>query len=558
MDRSRQTDMPLAPPAPAKAGRDDMASVLRPKKTMQIAVSGGVLVTDLEREILDTPDFQRLRGIRQLGLAHLVYPSALHTRFDHSLGTLHMASRMAQAIRENAHNDERARFITDAQLVTIRLYALLHDITHIPFGHSVEDELELLVRHDQNEERVNRFLGPESEIASIITRTLGPEVLAKLLQIYRWDGNPDNRTFPASEVFIHDLVSNTVCADLLDYLLRDNLFCNLGVSLEYHFIKFLYLGEDDHGQRRVFVRLWKDDARGGRPRRDTLTDLCRLLETRYIMAERVYYHHAKIAASVMLGRAIQEALEDGELDESVMSSMTDDVLLARLRASKNELTRRLATEVSHRRLYKQQNEFGWEAVQKGQAEYHLTNQYQDVIHERVGSAENRRDFENMLADIIRAEPGDVLIYAPTRKMNRKEAQMNVLWEGRPTQLKDIDDPVVRPRLNATLEAHKLLWSIRLHVRPSLTARQRQLAQDLCEVELLSHTKERDAKRRALYAQVVESALDAENRRIPSAAREYQQQVAAIVDELLVPGHKGEAFSKRLRRAIDRVFPDSVG
>jgi hypothetical protein len=164
----------------------------------------------------------------------------------------------------------------------------------------------------------------------------------------------------------------------------------------------------------------------------------------------------------------------------------------------------------------------------------------------------------MIADIIRAEAGDVLIYAPTRKMNRKEAEMNVLWEGRPTQLKDIDDPVVRPRLEATLDAHKLLWSIRLLVRPSLTVDQRQQAQVACEVELLSHTKERDAKRRALYTQVVESTLDAENRRIPSAARQYQQRVGAVVEELLAPGHKGEAFSRRLRRAIDRVFPDSVG
>jgi hypothetical protein len=557
MANSQQTRMPLDLDRPAAGERVPLAHVLKPKKTMQIAVSGGVLVTELEREILDTPDFQRLRGIRQLGLAHLVYPSALHTRFDHSLGTLHMAWRMAQAIRNNAHSEEAARLITDGQLVMIRLYALLHDITHIPFGHSLEDELQLLVRHDQNDERINRFLGPESDIGLIITRTLGEEFLDKLVRICRWDGNSETRAFPPGEVFIHDLVSNTVCADLLDYLLRDNLFCNLGVLLEYHFIKFLYLGEDGHGQRRVFVRLWKDDASGGRPRRDTLTDLCRLLETRYLMAERVYYHHAKIAASVMLGRAIQEALHDGELDEKAMWSITDEVLLAQLRESKNELAKRLATDVSHRRLYKQQHEFGWEDVQKPQAQFHLTNQYDDVIQGRVGSPEARREFEDLLADIIGAEPGDVLIYAPTRKMNRKEAQMNVLWEGHPTEFKDIDDPVVRPRLKATLEAHRLLWSIRLLVRPSLTTRQRQLAQDLCEVELLSDTRERGSKQRALYTQVVESVLEAENRRIPSSARDYQQRVATIVDELLVPGHRGEGFSKRLRRAIGRTFPQSV-
>src|SRR5712664_2217045 len=98
---SEQTEMPLGSLGEPAKDRGDVPDFLRPKKTMQIAVSGGVLVTDLERRIIDTPDFQRLRGIRQLGLAYFVYPTALHTRFDHSLGTLHMATRMVHAIREN-------------------------------------------------------------------------------------------------------------------------------------------------------------------------------------------------------------------------------------------------------------------------------------------------------------------------------------------------------------------------------------------------------------------------------------------------------------------------
>src|SRR6266568_9653988 len=321
MAKSDQTEIPLTEGSGDRGER--LRMLLKPKKTMQIAVSGGVPITELEREIVDTPDFQRLRGIRQLGLAHLVYPTALHTRFDHSLGTLEMAIRMIRGIRENAHSSPAESTITEEQVALARLYALLHDITHIPFGHSIEDELQLLTRHDENEKRIIRFLGADSEIGKIIIRYLGGEFLEKLLKIYRWDGNPESRQFPPDEVFVHDLVSNTVCADLLDYLLRDNLFCNLGVALTYHFIKFLYLRDDENGQRRVFVRLWKDDARGGRPRRDTLTDLCRLLETRYLMAERVYYHHAKIAASAMLGRAIQEAQLEGEVDEEMMWEMTD-------------------------------------------------------------------------------------------------------------------------------------------------------------------------------------------------------------------------------------------
>jgi HD superfamily phosphohydrolase len=520
---SEQTEMPLRPAAQAVADRGQVPEYLVPKKRIQIAVSGGVAVTEIERQILDTPDFQRLRGIRQLGLANLVYPTALHTRFDHSLGTLHMATRMVHAIRENAHGPSAERVITDDQLALTRLYALLHDITHIPFGHSIEDEFELLARHDRNEERIQRFLGHKSDIGAIVSGGLGQNVLEKLLGIYRWDGKPEARKFPAEEVFIHDLVSNTVCADLLD-----------------------------------FVRLWKSDANGGRPRRDTLTDLCRLLETRYLIAERVYFHHAKVAASVMLGRAIQEAQLAGEINEQSMWTMTDEVLLAQLHTSGAELSKRLATEVSQRRLYKEYHSFGWEDVEKPQAQSHLTNQYDDVIQVRVGTAKARREFEDQITDIIGAQPGDVLIYAPARKMNRKEAEMNVLWKGHPTQFKEIDDPVVRPRLNATLEAHKLLWSIRLLVRRSLTPAQKQLAMDLCDIELLCDTRERPEKQRALYTQIVGSALEAENRLISTSAKQHGERVGKIVQELMVAGHKGGSFSQRLRGAINVHFPEAQG
>ncbi len=98
--------------------------VLRPTKTIRIAVSGDVLVTTLEMRLIDTPDFQRLRGVRQLGTASLVYPTALHTRFDHSLGTLAMAAEMVRRIRDNRHNQDHESAITPYQELLVRLYAV--------------------------------------------------------------------------------------------------------------------------------------------------------------------------------------------------------------------------------------------------------------------------------------------------------------------------------------------------------------------------------------------------------------------------------------------------
>lgn len=286
-------------------------------------------------------------------------------------------------------------------------------------------------------------------------------------------------------------------------------------------------------------------------------NLCRLLETRYLVAERVYFHHAKIAASVMLGRAIEEARISDEITEEDLWDLGDEVVLERLRESASATASQLATEVSERKLYEEYHVFGWEDVEKSQSHSHLTNQYNDVIQVRVGTADARREFENEVADIVAADPGDVLIYAPEKKMNRKEAEVNVLWKGHPEFFKDIDDPVVKPRLEATLQAHKLLWSIRIFVRRSMSEEQKRLAKQLCEIELLSGTTEQLEKKRATFNEVIRLALVADDRSIPPSASEYEDKLDRIAGKLTVVGHEGESFSKRLRKTINQEFGETT-
>jgi hypothetical protein len=130
-------------------------------------------------------------------------------------------------------------------------------------------------------------------------------------------------------------------------------------------------------------------------------------------------------------------------------------------------------------------------------------------------------------------------------------------KGDQNKFKNIDDPMVKPRLTATLDAHHLLWSIRLLLRRTLTPAQRELAKDLCELELVTDSGERDKKQQSLYTRIVESSLAAENRRIPASAAAYHQQVSELVEELLAPAHKGENFSTRLRSAVHRRFPEAL-
>src|SRR5881628_3606959 len=174
-------------------------------KLIRDAVHGDIEMSSIEVELMDTPEFQRLRGIKQLGTAYLVFPSAVHTRFEHSLGTSWMAYRILQAVR-------RAEAISQDEERLIRVSALLHDVTHIPFGHTLEDERRVLPRHDKDEQRVSYFLR-RSEIGRILEREGLQDAVIKTLQ-------------PEAN-FRSDIVVGVVSADLLDYLRRDTYFCGL-------------------------------------------------------------------------------------------------------------------------------------------------------------------------------------------------------------------------------------------------------------------------------------------------------------------------------------------
>src|SRR3954468_2241941 len=169
------------------------------RKLIRDAVHGDIEMSRLEVELMDTPEFQRLRGIKQLGTAYLVFPSAVHTRFEHSLGTSWMAHRIVEAVR-------RTTAISAEDEMLIRVASLLHDITHIPFGHTLEDERRVLPRHDKDEERVDYYLR-----ASTVGRILKREGLQE----------PVIETLTAGESYQSDIVGGAISADLLDYLRRD-------------------------------------------------------------------------------------------------------------------------------------------------------------------------------------------------------------------------------------------------------------------------------------------------------------------------------------------------
>jgi HD superfamily phosphohydrolase len=520
---------------------------LKIHKIFRLAVSGDVLLTKLEVSIVDTPEFQRLRRVRELGTTHLVYPTAIHTRFDHSLGTLAMADRMVKAIRSNTHSSPDQNSISDDQEILVRLYALLHDVPHIPYGHTLEDEFNLFLRHDKNMARIDKLLGTSSTIGATIIKKLGQDMYARLLRIFKWNGSDSSI---GDDAFIYDIVSNTVCADLLDYIKRDSLFCGLSISFDDRFIKFLYLDRINE-MRRLFVRLWKTGK--PTPRRDTLSDLAGLLQARYLLAERAYYHHAKLISGAMLARAVQEAVTAGIVTEDDMYSQTDDSILILLSECEAKVAKELASALLSRSLHKTLHVYTYDDFKSVQSHNYECNAIEKAVT-AVQIPDQRRALEDRLADEIDAEHGDVLLYAPELKMNMKAADMKVLWKGEPKPLKEIDDPVTKPRLEEIIQAHRMLWGLRVMCSPRVSERQRAILRKACDTEFVTSSEQKDESRIAYIEDLVELQLRKRNIQLAGGpSSDYLDLRRKAAEDLAYPALDRQSWKSRIEGVIRTHF-----
>jgi uncharacterized protein len=433
--------------------------IWKPAKTVRLAVSGDVELSALEVRICDTLAFQRLRKLKQLGLSYLVYPSAQHTRFEHTLGAVHKARKIVEAVRANPQSEGAAKDIRDEDYVLIRLAALLHDIGNLPFGHTLEDEGCVVSEYQEDESRLERFIGEETEIGKIISSELGERGRQDVLAILT--AKNDKGSALGERAYIADVVKNTVCADLLDYIERDSYHCNLNISVGDRFMRYLFLVSVD-GARRLAIRLWKE--KDHRPRPDLVSELTFLLEARYHIAERVYFHHARTATSAMLVRAVWAALkaeDPNRLPVESLSEMGDQDLLSWLAGCRVPEAKQLGGMLQARRLYKRVDQ-----VERGVVEADRTrNRLEEMAAIFCKDPAARVRIENEVSDLCGLDPGDVLIYCPDPDMNLKAAGMLVTWRDGIKRLSDVDDPVIQNRTRGVLESHKNLWQCKVFIHP---------------------------------------------------------------------------------------------
>jgi HD superfamily phosphohydrolase len=268
--------------------------------------------------VVDTPAFQRLRYVRQLGHAFLVYPGATHTRFEHALGAYHLACRALAGLQERGDLGD----LGPDDTLLVRLGALLHDIGHYPFSHALEEEG--FASHETLADAHLRR-GP---LAEALAEAGLAEAPARLGALIRGTG----------EHPLAGLIAGSLDLDKIDYLTRDALMC--GVPY----------GEIDVD--RLLACLVVVDGEDGRSvgvREKGLSALESLLFAKYQMYRNVYWHHAVRSATAMFRRLVREAAGTGALDAARLPEATDDALMHDLGATDRT---GLAAALRERRLHK--------------------------------------------------------------------------------------------------------------------------------------------------------------------------------------------------------------
>ena len=274
------------------------------KKFIRDSVYGDISLTRFEEKIMDMPQFQRLRRIKQLGLISLIYPGATHTRFEHSIGTMNLGSKLSSELD-----------LSDDEIELIRASALLHDIGHGPFSHVSEGVLS--VKH----EKLTEYVVKETSMRDLLEEKFD---VNEIVDIVNGKGH------------LGPIVSGELDVDRMDYLLRDSH--NTGVA--YGVIDY----------ERIISNLKLEDGlildiKGVQAAEGALV-------SRYFMYPSVYQHHTTRIVNSMFRRSLKKVLDDKIIDEKDIYKYDDADIISTFRNCDNEYVNNIMNMLDTRRLLK--------------------------------------------------------------------------------------------------------------------------------------------------------------------------------------------------------------
>lgn len=356
-------------------------------KVVRDPIHGNIQVRDYFVDLLETPEIQRLYNIKQLGFAHLVFPGAHHTRLEHSLGTYKIASQISEILN-----------IKESEREILTCAALLHDIGHGPFSHTLEsilmekfgvDHVDLteklvLGEYEIFESDEKNFIKSQSVSQILDKNNMDKEGIVKIIR---------GKTFRKS--YLSQILNSTIDADQLDYLIRDAYYTGVAygmIDIE-RLLQTLIIHEGNLTIKRKGVSVVEN-----------------ILMARDLMYSSVYFHKTVRIAELMLSKAFEE-LPDKEPFE--FFRMTDAEIINKLKKM-GDFRHEIVTRIKYRRLFKQAYSASF---------YDLDKQDKNVI-KNLENVNVRRQKERDLENAFDIPKGHLIIDIPRLELLKAEPRID--------------------------------------------------------------------------------------------------------------------------------------
>ena len=356
------------------------------QKIVRDPLHGDIKVKNLFVNLLETPELQRLYNIKQLGFAHLVFPGAHHTRLEHSLGTYHIASQIAEILEIEKNEKD-----------IISIAALLHDIGHGPFSHTLESLIweKFGVDHVDLTEKLIRgeytiFTADEQPFirSSSVSDLLDAHEVEKEEVIKSIRGEKGKKTY------LSQLLNSTIDVDQLDYLMRDAYYT--GVAY----------GMIDVGRLLQTIAVFDDHLV---IKRKGVSVVENILMARGLMYSSVYFHKTVRIAELMLSKALEIA---PNLDPFDFFRLTDAEIMNKLEAL-GGFQQEIVTRLKYRELFKQAFMVSFSDV---------VNQEVEAL-KKLENVKVRREKERELEDVLDIPAGYLIIDIPRPELLRAEPRI---------------------------------------------------------------------------------------------------------------------------------------
>ncbi len=381
-------------------------------KTIQDTIHGSVKFSGPFLELIDSPEMQRLRGVKQLGLTNLVFPGANHTRLEHSIGAYHVAEKMANQLELST--DEKK---------SVKAAALLHDLGHAPFSHTLEfmienetgkDHMDITQEIIKGERKIEERVHPT--IPEILEEHgIDPEMVAGLIKektesikITNMNVHEGQKYF-GEERYLYQMIHGSLDVDQLDYLLRDSHYTGAAhgvIDLE----RLMQTVEIHNGNLVI--------SKGGIPAVEGM------LVARGLMYSSVYFHKTARIAELMLTKAVDDLKG---LPENIYE-MTDRQFLDFLE-NVGDFQKEIVRRIEHRRLYKKSLSLSQEELMKAE----------NIDIDELDGVESIRSLEKKIARRMNVDDKKVLVDIPHEDLKLSEPRLSktgikVIDEGKIAEL----------------------------------------------------------------------------------------------------------------------------